>query len=96
MLGFSRGCESAISSALPLVDGPEKVAASNRCGSHNPLSSHDSIKLVDSITEFYKGNPDERFVWASDILLKLHAGLSVKQIHELYLRDGYGAMGRGR
>jgi hypothetical protein len=52
--------------------------------------------LVDSITEFYKDYPDERFVWASDIFLKLHAGLSVKQIHEQYLRNGYGAMGRDR
>ena len=96
VLGFSRGCESAISSALPPVDGPEKVAASNRCETHNPLSSQDSIKLVDSITEFYESYPDERFVWATDILLKLHTGLSVKQVHEVYLRDGYGAMGRGR
>jgi len=96
MLGYSRGCESAISSILPPVDGPEKVVAFNRCESHNPLSSQDSIKLVDSITEFYKEYPNERFVWASDILLKLHTGLSVKQVHELYLRDGYGAMGRGR
>jgi hypothetical protein len=96
MLGFLKGCESGISSSLPPVDGPEKVAGINRCASHSPLSSQDSIKLVDSITEFYKEYPDERFVWASEILLKLHGGLSVKQIHEQYQRDGYGVMGRGR
>jgi hypothetical protein len=87
MLGFLKGCESGISSALPPVDGPEKMAGINRCWNHDPLSSQDSIKLVDSITEF---------VWATDIFLKLHTGLSVKQIHEQYLRDGYGVMGRGR
>jgi len=96
MLGFLKGCESGISSALPPVDGPEKMAGINRCWNHDPLSSQDSIKLVDSITEFYKDYPDQRFVWATDIFLKLHTGLSVKQIHEQYLRDGYGVMGRGR
>ena len=80
--GYSRGCDSAISLALPTVEGPKVSEAFNRCWSRFPISAQDSIKLIGPITEFYKDYPDQRSFYVADILLGLHSGLSTRQIHE--------------
>ena len=90
MRGYSQGCQAAISTAIPSIDGPKVPEAFNRCWSRYPISSRDSIQLVGAITEFYKKYPDRRSLNASDILLKLHAGLSIDQIYEQSRNNGSG------
>jgi len=80
--GFFRGCESAMSAARPPIDGPERGETSDRCWKSFPISNRDSMEFIDSITEFYKNNPKQRCLFISDILLKLHAGYTITQIHE--------------
>jgi len=80
--GYSRGCEAAMSAARPPINGPERVETSDRCWKSYPISGRDSMEFIDSITEFYNENPKQRCLRISDILLRLHAGDKISQIHE--------------
>jgi|SRR5579863_2760122 len=88
--GYEDGCAAGISSPSQFPDGPQKQEVFKKCWSHFPLSGQDSVRLVDSITAFYIDYPDERFVHADQVLFKLHAGFSVKQVHEQFQKNGYG------
>jgi len=80
--GFTRGCSEGIFAAQPKIKGGDATKYANVCLAHSPISEKDSIKMIDAITEFYTKYPKQRYLYISDILLRLHAGLSIEQIHE--------------
>jgi hypothetical protein len=82
MRGYSRGCEAGIRSTTPTIDSARLPIASDKCWTSFPISTQDSIKLIGSITQFYKEYPDQRSIHASDVLLALHEGRSIQQIHD--------------
>jgi hypothetical protein len=81
MNGFNRGCDEGVSSAQPKAKGDAVLQYMIACLSHSPVSQRDSMKMVDQITDFYSRYPTQRSINISDVLLGLHAGLSVEQIH---------------
>lgn len=81
MSGFTRGCDQGVSAARPKTSGDAVLKYMSECLSHSLISERDSIKMVDTITEFYTRYPDQRVLNISDILLNLHAGSSIEQIH---------------
>jgi len=80
--GFTRGCDLGISTVEPKMGAGDIVRYTSECVSRSPISDRDSMKMIDSITTFYKRYPMQRFLYISDILLGLHAGRTVDQIHE--------------
>jgi hypothetical protein len=83
-LGFAKGCDAGLYSIEPTKEQGAGFVEKylTNCESRNPISSRDSSPFVDSITEFYQHYPKQRFLYISDILLKLHAGQTITQIHD--------------
>lgn len=84
MNGFNRGCDEGVSSAQPKAPGDAVLRYITVCLSHSPVSQRDSMKMVNTITDFYTRYPAQRSLDISDVLLGLHAGQSLEQIHEHY------------
>lgn len=82
MQGFARGCEAAIHTSIPPLNGQDFVGAMNRCYFRDPLSFQDSTKLIPQITEFYRVFPQQRQLFVSQIFLELHAGHTIDQVNQ--------------
>ena len=80
--GYTKGCSEGIFALQPKIKGGEAIRYANLCLAHSPISEKDSSKMIDDITEFYTKYPKQRYLYISDILLRLHAGFSIQQIHE--------------
>jgi len=79
--GYSKGCEAGISTIQARLKYDDAVRAHHECWNRFPISTRDSAQLIDSITMFYTAYPKQRFLYISDILLELHVGRSIEQIH---------------
>jgi len=80
--GYTQGCEAGINAGRPRLKSDDVVEFHKECWSHFPISTRDSMQIVDSVTKFYLAYPKERYIYISDILLGLHAGLTLEQIHD--------------
>lgn len=83
--GYGFGCEQGIFAVKPKMKGLDVGKYAHVCMSHSQITNRDSSKMLDEITEFYQKYPDKRFLYISNILLDLYAGLSIEQIHEHFI-----------
>ena len=83
--GFTSGCHAGIDylSSKRKYNAEDAEDYLAGCSSNSPvkLAKIDDGLIIQSVTTFYNKYPRQRFVYISDILLKLLAGQTVDQIH---------------
>ena len=84
--GFNAGCNSGIDYLSSKRDYKAEEAEDYLKGCTNlspvKLSKIDDAVIANSVTAFYKAYPQQRFLYISDLILKLLAGHTIDQIHK--------------
>jgi hypothetical protein len=90
--GFTMGCNAGLDylSSKRNYNPDEAEDVLSGCTKRSPvkLAKIDDRLLTGSITSFYRAYPKQRFLYISDILLKLLAGQSIDQIHREFPGSG--------
>jgi len=92
--GYSSGCGSGMDylSSKRRYDAKEAEEYLSGCISRSPvtLKGIDDKAIIHSTTEFYRTYPKQRFLYISDVLLKLLAGHTLEQIHKEFQQGDEG------
>lgn len=92
--GYGKGCDNGIAAAQPHLKYDDATRTHQECWNHFPISAKDSDRFAASITKFYSAYPQQRFLYISDVLLELHAGRSIEQIHGHFPQSNAASQGK--